>query len=245
MSSSSSHSIVPLQRKSQSHRPTSLSEDSLSDKADSRPSRLRTTHHHPIPPVDTSGLTKTDTSTWANELDDNELYPRYSIEEIPSNFNQSPRSSVISSRLITLQRGQMDYWDNCSVSSEGILTSSCENSTGSASHLLASSLDLPSLETPRNTTHGRVISITTTKRQRPSLLNESQNSQWNIKENGQQSRYSKIHDPLLKSQPSTDKSLPDSQTNLRSSYEPKNDSKPVLEEFHQSIESRKFVTNST
>lgn len=227
--SPSSHSNVQLRKKSHSHRPISasqiptiLSDDSLSDKHHSRPSRSRTTYYHPIPPADTFGLTKTDTSIWANELDENELYPRYSIEEIPSNYNHSSRLTGISSRMITLQRGQMDCWDNCSISSERILTSSCENSTGSASHLLASSLDLPPLETPRNTTHGHIISITTTKRQRPSLLNQTTNTQWNIEGNG---RYSKIQS----SQPSTD-----SQTIPRPSNQPKNDSKPVLNEFHQS-----------
>ena len=231
-SSSSSHSIVPLRRKSQSNRPSSqrsssLSDDSLSEKPPSRPSRSRSTftQHPSMPPTDTFGLTKTDTSTWENELDENELYPRYSIEGIPSDLINSQRSSAISPRLITLQRGQMDYWENCSAPSERIISSSCDHSIGSASRLVSSSY-----ETPGNI-HGQIISISTTKRQQPSLLNQSKNTQWNIEGTGQQIRYSKIQSLSSTSKPRSDSSItPDSPN------KPKNDSKPVLDEVHQGID---------
>lgn len=170
-----------------------------------------------MPPTDTFGLTKTDTSTWENELDENELYPRYSIEEIPSNLIHSQRSSAISPRLITLQRGQMDYWENCSASSERMISSSCDHSIGSASHLLSSSY-----ETPGNT-HGQIISISTTKRQQASLLNRSKNTQWNIEGND---RYLKIQ----------------SLSDRHSFNELNNDFKPVIDEIHQG---NRFISPSS
>jgi len=78
-------------------------------------------------------------------------------------------------------------------SPDSILTSSCQKHTGSASNLVS-----PSLETKQNElkhrrhSNGHVISITTTKRRQPSLLNQSQNTQWNIEGDGKQLRYSNL-----------------------------------------------------
>lgn len=122
-----------------------------------------------------------------NDDDDEEndfFYSRYSIQYIQPIKNSHKRSIPILSRNITLQRGQIDYWQNCEILSDTILTSSCENSTGSACNLL-------SLPSTKNSC-GHIISITTTKRSQPSLLNKSRNIQWNIEGDGNQIRYSKI-----------------------------------------------------
>jgi hypothetical protein len=150
-------------------------------------------------PTNPFGLTKTITYVWKstnpkkNEEDFNH-YPRYSIEQVPPIIDQDKRLIPISSRHITLQRGKTDYWQNMKTPSDTILTSSCQNHIGSASNLL-----LPSLETKQNEirptrtkSKGQIISVTTTKRCQPSLLNQSQNTQWNIEGDGKQLRYSNL-----------------------------------------------------
>ncbi|CAF0928389.1 unnamed protein product [Rotaria sordida] len=148
------------------------------------------------------GLTKTIPYVWKNtniENEENKFYPNFSIEQIPpiinnnnnNNNNNNKRSIPISSRNIILQRGQIDYWQNFQTSSDSILTSSCQNLTGSASHLLCSSSLIQQTKTNKNS-HGNIISITTTKRYQPSLLNKTKYIQWNIEGNGKQLRYSKI-----------------------------------------------------
>jgi hypothetical protein len=247
-SSSLSLSIVPLRKKTRSYRiksssqiVSSLSDDSLSEKFESkqsRQSRSRSAIISPEPssaylvrltdqtnPIISNNLTKTITDVWKNTSskdDDNDaendfFYSRYSIQYIQPIKNPNKRSVPILSRNVILQRGQIDYWQNCEILSDTILTSSCENSTGSASHLISSS----PIKTPTSS-NGHIISITTTKRRQPSLLNKSRNIQWNIEGDGKQLRYSKIqldsNDQLyknkkMKSQHSTDIELPNEQVN--------------------------------
>jgi hypothetical protein len=237
-SSSSSLSIVPLRKKPHTQRislsakvPSSLSDDSLSEKYNSRQSRSRSTKYISPPasvyvlrlPNQTHsfGLTKSSIYTWKNEDEDNDYYPNYSIEQVLPNLDDPKRSIPIQSRSIILQRGQTDYWENCEVSPDAVITSSCENSTGSASHLLSSSPN-----SRQSTTHqhsqGHIISITTTKRQQPSLLNKSKNTQWNIESDGKQLRYSRVK---CHSDESGTKHLSDSQTDTGSLKEQKNRSK--------------------
>jgi hypothetical protein len=78
-------------------------------------------------------------------------------------------------------------------SPDSILTSSCHKHTGSASNLLSPTLETKQNELKRRrNTNGHVISITTTKRRQPSLLNQSQDTQWNIEGDGKQLRYSNL-----------------------------------------------------
>jgi hypothetical protein len=137
------------------------------------------------------GLEKTITDVWksTNSNEENDYYPRYSTEYTQPIKNTDKNSIPILSRNIILQRGQIDYWQNCETLHDSMITSSCENSTGSASHLLSPSLN--DIKQHKNS-NGHIISITTTKRHQSSLLNKSKNTQWNIKGDGKQLRYSKI-----------------------------------------------------
>lgn len=153
-------------------------------------------HHHP---ENSFGLSKTVTYVWKNspkrkgEVDLNK-YPQYSVEQVPPMNDKHQRSIPISSRHIVLQRGKTDYWQNTKTSPDSLLTSSCQKHTGSASNLLS-----PPLETsPANSLkhrlnpNGHVISVSTTKRRQPSLLNQSQNTEWNVEGDGKQMRYSNL-----------------------------------------------------
>jgi hypothetical protein len=149
-------------------------------------------------PTNSFGLTKTITYVWKNnhpkkgEKDLN-IYPRYSVEQVPPIIEQEKRSIPTSSRHITLQRGKTDYWQNMKTTPDSILTSSCQIHTGSATNLVLSPLESRSNETkPQQNSNGHIISITTTKRRQPSLLNRSQNTQWNIEGDGKQLRYSNL-----------------------------------------------------
>lgn len=185
---------------------SSLSDDSLADQNDNKRARVRSTliASNPSSRIlpgspsvylveltnasylpNTFGLTKTATYAWKSPPsvltdEDDRLYPRYSIEQIPPSLDEGRSSSrpASASRHVLLQRGQTDAWQNCDTSSNSILTSSCENSTGSASHLLSSS-------------RGHVISISTTKRCQPSLLNQTKHTQWFVDQDGKQRRYGK------------------------------------------------------
>ena len=124
-----------------------------------------------------------------------------------------------------MQRGQIDYWENCEVSADTVITSSCENSTGSASHLLSSPLNQKLLK-PRRKSQGHIISITTTKRHRPSLLNKSKTTQWNVERDGKELRYYRIK------WQSDDQSVPKRLTDTKE----KNSSIPVInttDEIHE------------
>lgn len=198
---------------SQTQQNPSLSDDSLSERADqlSEKRRPRSSYvsyeslPHSIPPsssvylIDLEdsypsknnfGLTKTTTYIWKNspkKRGDLDLtkYPKYSLEQVPPVVNKRRRSVPISSRHIVLQRGKIDYWQNMKTVPDTILTTSCQKHTGSASNLLS-----PALTSPRRTNAtGNIISITTTKRHQPSLLNRSQDTQWNIEGDGKQLRY--------------------------------------------------------
>lgn len=144
------------------------------------------------------GLTKTITYVWKNNQynrkdEDSNAYPRYSVEQVPPITNQNKRSIPISSRHITLQRGKTDCWQNLQTSPDSLLTSSCHNYTGSASNLLSPTLDnKPNGIKHRTHSNGKVISISTTKRQQPSVLNQTQNTEWNIEGDGRQVRYSNL-----------------------------------------------------
>ena len=144
------------------------------------------------------GLTKTITYVWKNNQhnkreEDFNTYPRYSVEQVPPIINQNKRTIPISSRHITLQRGKTDCWQNLQTSPESILTSSCHNHTGSASNLLSPTLENKPNEIKHRThSNGHVISVTTTKRQQPSLLNQSLNTEWNVEGDGKQVRYSNL-----------------------------------------------------
>jgi hypothetical protein len=149
-------------------------------------------------PTNSLGLNKTITYVWKNSPkkkveDDLNNYPRYSVEQVPPIIDQDRRSVPTSSRHITLQRGKTDYWQNMKTSPDLILTSSCQKHTGSASNLLSPTLDTkPNDITRRPNSNGHIISVTTTKRRQPSLLNQSQNTQWNIAGDGKQLRYSNL-----------------------------------------------------
>ncbi|CAF4961851.1 unnamed protein product, partial [Rotaria socialis] len=97
------------------------------------------------------------------------FYPQYSVEQIPPTNDYRKHPAPVSSRNITLQRGQLDYWQNLESLPDSIITSSCQNLTGSASNLLLSS---PLIQQATNSqdSHGNIISITTTKRSQSSLL---------------------------------------------------------------------------
>jgi hypothetical protein len=270
-SSSSSLSIVPLRKKSLSHRATSptqvvssLSDDSLSEQLQSKQShrsRSRSTYiptNYSSPPssvylrqlsnkTNSFGLTKTITSVWKNtkpksDEEENYFYSRCSIERVQPIINNDNRSIPILSRNIILQRGQTDYWQNYEISPDAIITSSCEDSTGSASDLLSPSTNLKQTKNHMNS-NGHIISITTTKRHQPSLLNKSKNIQWNIEGDGKQLRYSRIQwhsdDQFDKRKHSGKKSrtkhLADSNTDTGSSSEQKNQSVPIIL-HHEGIE---------
>lgn len=144
------------------------------------------------------GLKKTVTYVWKNSdtkknVYDLNHYPRYSIEQVSPVMNEDRRTIPIASRHVTLQRGQIDYWQNFQPTPDSILTSSCQNHIGSASNLLAPTLESKSTAL-RNLSNqnGQIISITSTKRRQPSLLNQSQDTQWNIEADGKQLRYSNL-----------------------------------------------------
>jgi hypothetical protein len=167
-------------------------------------------------------------STNSNDDDDeNEIYTRCSIECVQPRRKLNKRSIPILSRNIILERGQTDYWQNCETLTDSIITSSCENSTGSASHLFTSS----QIKTPMNS-NGHIISITTTKRQQPSLLNKSKNIQWNIEGDGKQLRYSTIKshsdDQLHKYNKYQTKHVKDNNTDNESSSEQINRLVPAI-----------------
>ena len=180
-------------------------------------------------PKNKFGLTKTITYVWKNspkkkgEIDLTK-YPKYSVEQIPPIIDQNQRSIPVSSRHITLQRGKTDYWQNMKTSPDSLLTTSCQRHTGSASNLLSPTLEIKSNDVKRRpSTNGHVISITTTKRRQPSLLNQSQNTQWNIEGDGKQLRYSNLQwysvDHLQK-----DNRLPTKQRNKRKQEQQVSDS---------------------
>jgi len=80
--------------------------------------------------------------------------------------------------------------------------------------------------------NGHIISITTTKRSQPSLLNKTKNIQWNIEGNGKQLRYSMVKshsdNQLHKHKRLTRKYVTDSSTDSGSSSEQKNRSAPPV-----------------
>lgn len=138
------------------------------------------------------GLTKTIPFVWKNSntnLDNDEAknYPDCSIEQIPPIFTNLKTSKK--SRSIVLQRGQVDSWQNVECSPDSIITSSCQDSIGSASDLLlSSSLIQQQSKTPQDSL-GNIISITTTvKPLQSSLLNKTKPVQ---QRDGKQFRYSK------------------------------------------------------
>jgi hypothetical protein len=149
-------------------------------------------------PTNSFGLTKTLTYVWKSRQkkkgeEDLNNYPIYSVEQVPPIIKQDKRIIPVSSRNIILQRGQIDSWQNMKTSPDTILTSSCHKNTGSASNLLSPTLDHRQNGLKyRPKSNGNVISITTTKRRQPSLLNQSQNTQWNIEGDGKQLRYSNL-----------------------------------------------------
>ncbi|CAF3564176.1 unnamed protein product [Rotaria sp. Silwood1] len=196
--------------------------------------------------INSFGLTKTIPYVWKNTNinindEENNIYPKYSIEQIPPIIHNKKRSIPILSRNIILQRGQIDYWQNFDISPDSILTSSCQNLTGSASHLLFSSSSSSSIQQTKNSNHsqGNIISITTTKRYQPSLLNKTKYIKWNIEGNGKQLQYSKtkwhsdhqLHKHnRLKKNTYPKKSLSDNHTDTGSSSEQNNRSTPLI--FH-------------
>jgi hypothetical protein len=256
-SSSLSLSIVPLRKTPRSNRLappsqvlSSLSDDSLSEKFQSKQSPPCSTvisKNDSSPPTsvylvqlknktNSSGLTKTITTVWKNKnsrIEDEEIgfYSRYSIERVQPIITTKKRSIPISSRNIILQRGQTDYWQNCETLPDTILTSSCENSTGSATHLLSPSIDFRQTKTSTHS-NGHIISITTTKRRQQSLLNQSKNIQWNIEGDGKQFRYSKIKwdsdEQLHKHNKYQTKHIADSNTDTGLSSEQNNQSVSVV-----------------
>ena len=150
-------------------------------------------------PTNSYGLTKTITYAWKNnylkkvEEEDLNHYPRYSVEQVPPIIDQNRYFVPRSSRHVTLQRSKIDYWQNMKALSDSILTSSCQNHTGSASYLLSPILNNTHNENRHSTnSNGHIISITTTKSRQPSLLDQSQNTQWNIENNRGQLRYSNL-----------------------------------------------------
>ncbi|CAF1627849.1 unnamed protein product, partial [Adineta ricciae] len=194
---------------------SSLSDDSLSEPKQNRPLRTQSTyvstndqanHSTPAPslyliqltkkthPTNSFGLTKTITCVWKNASTGNDdvdrvTYPRYSIEQVQPIIDEKRPSIPISSRNIVLQCGQIDCWQNFDPSSESILTSSCLNSTGSAFQIISLPSDSQQNRTPTNS-QGHIISITTTKRCQPSLLNDTKNIQWAVGGDGNHRRYS-------------------------------------------------------
>ena len=211
-SDSSTPSTVSLRKRSRPNRPSSSPKQS-----DDEPSRARSAFistasvssrlSSPIPPsvylieltnrkksTNAFGLAKTITYVWKSSHSQSQLdefYPRYSVEQVPPMVNDERSTRSVSSRNIVLQRGMTDYWQNLDSMPSSVLTSSCENSTGSASGLLGSS-GKPRHRKNRMSSRGRVISISTSQRRQPSLLNQIKNTQWTVQESGDQRRYSKI-----------------------------------------------------
>jgi hypothetical protein len=145
-----------------------------------------------------NGLTKTATCVWKNSetrKDKQNLnsYPQYSIEQVSPIPGQNRRSIPVTSRHVTLQRARIDYWSNAEISADSMLTSSCQHHIGSASNLLSSSFEdqQPEIQS-RSKSNGTIISITSTQRRQPSLLNKSHDTQWNIEGDGKQLRYSNL-----------------------------------------------------
>ena len=149
-------------------------------------------------PRNSHGLTKTITYVWKNTdakrvRQDLTQYPKYSIEQVSPMVEQDRRSIPVSSRHITLQRGKIDYWQNLRTSPDAMLTSSCQHHIGSASNLLSiSSGNQPSEVKSRSHSNGQIISITSTKTRQPSLLNQTQDTQWNVQGDGKLLRYSNL-----------------------------------------------------
>lgn len=142
------------------------------------------------------GLTKTVPYVWKNttktpENSENDPDTRFSVEQIPPTNNREKRTKPMSSRNVILERGQIDYWQNFESSPDSVITSSCHNSIGSASNLVGSSTFIIETKNDKDT-QGNIISITTTKRNQPSLLNKTHHVQWNIEDNGKKHRCSKI-----------------------------------------------------
>lgn len=210
---------------------------------------LQDSHHSKKP----YGLTKSSVYAWKNspkKNDERDLtkYPTYSIEKIPPSINKRRRSAPISSRHIVLQRGKLDYWDNMKTSPDNLLTTSCQNYTGSASNLL-----LPTLgNSHRANPNGNIISITTTKRRQPSLLNQSQNTEWNIEGDGKQVRYQNLKWYSVEQLPNENRSTikprikrrsvqqaSDSATDTASSSEQHHQSSPPILERKSNLNSNK------
>ena len=150
-------------------------------------------------PSNAFGLSKTVTYVWKSSPkkkgdEDFTKYPKYSVEQVPPMGEPNERTVPVSSRHIILQRGKTDYWQNMKTSPDSLLTSSCQTHTGSASNLLSPTLDNKPTDPikRRSDPTGHVISITTTKRRQPSLLNQSQNTEWNVEGDGKQLRYSNL-----------------------------------------------------
>lgn len=149
-------------------------------------------------PRNSFGLTKTITYVWKNSdakrvRQDLTQYPKYSIEQVSPMVEQDRRSIPVSSRHITLQRGKIDYWQNLRTSPDAMLTSSCQHHIGSASNLLSTSSGNPPPEVKsRSHSNGQIISITSTKTRQPSLLNQAQDTQWNVQGDGKLLRYSNL-----------------------------------------------------
>jgi hypothetical protein len=204
---------------------------------------LKNNNHHPN---NAFGLSKTITYVWKSSPkkkgdEDLNRYPKYSVEQVSPIIDQDRRSVPIASRHITLERGKTDYWQNMKTSPDSLLTSSCQKHTGSASNLL-----LPTLEAKPNDSikhralpNGHVISVTTTKRRQPSLLNESQNTQWNVDGDGKQLRYSNLkwhsvdqlqtdHRLISKHRTNRKQQTSDSATDTGSSSEQHNQSAPPI-----------------
>ncbi|CAF3358390.1 unnamed protein product [Rotaria sp. Silwood1] len=149
-------------------------------------------------PINSFGLTKTITYVWKSSYSkkfDNDLnhYPKYSVEQVPPIIDHNKRLIPISSRHIMLQRSKIDYWQNMETTTDSILASSCQNHIGSATNLLIPTLDNQTNDITQTTnSNGHIISITTTQHRQPSLLNQCQNTQWNIEGDGKQLRYSNL-----------------------------------------------------
>ena len=223
-----------------------------------RPSRFESTPTPPSPSIylielqnneqldNEYGLSKTITYVWKSspkKKGDQDLnrYPKYSIEQVPPVAEHDRRSVPVASRHITLQRGKTDYWQNMKTSPDSLLTSSCQKHTGSASNILSPTLETRPNDSIKRRAHpnGQVISVTTTKRRQPSLLNESQNTEWNVEGDGKQLRYSNLkwysvdqlqtdHRPIPKTRTKRRQQASDSATDTGSSSDQHNQSAPPI-----------------
>ncbi|CAF0760463.1 unnamed protein product [Adineta ricciae] len=214
-----SNKLTPLsddslsEKTSQSHRKrrprsafTSYESPPRSPRVDSTPSATPSVYLIEVKnsnrPTNSYGLTKTITYVWRNnhhhhqqhrKEGDVNTYPKYSVEQVPPILDDSKRTVPVQSRHVTLQRGKTDCWQNNQITTSSILTSTCQNQTGSASNLLSPILHTKQNEPKHRTkSYGHIISITTTKRQQPSLLNERQNTEWNVEGDGKHIRYSNL-----------------------------------------------------